>query len=288
MPLLPSRYEEPAEILPRLRDLARRAPGAVALRDGRLVGFLMAYLLDSFRGHRGVFSPEWAHAEDPAASGQIYEALYASLSQRWVARGYTLHGLSLLAADVSGRERWHWLGFGLAAADAVRDLKPIGAAAAGLTVRRAGPADLPELARLDDGLHRHLVAAPIFLPLGDHAGYDELATELPDPAYAFWTAWDGEQAVAFIKFGPASDNACTIIRDPGTASITGAFTRPDVRGRGVAAALLERGLAWARAEGYTRCAVDFEPMNTPAARFWRTHFQIVCLSQLRYIDVRTG
>lgn len=285
VPSLPPCYEDVDELMPRLRDLARRAPGAVALRDGRLVGFLMAYLLDSFRGRRGVFSPEWANATDPSDGGRVAEALYASLAQGWVAAGYTLHGLSLFADDVAGRERWHWLGFGLAAADAVRDLRPLDAPASGLTLRRARRADLPELAGLDEGLHQHLVSAPIFLPLGAPPGHAELATELSDPAYAFWTAWDGDRAVAFIKFGPASDNACAIIRDPGTASITGAFTLPEARGRGVAAALLDRGLAWARERGYTRCAVDFEPMNPPAVSFWTAHFQLVCLSQLRSIDV---
>ncbi|NTU82747.1 MAG: GNAT family N-acetyltransferase [Chloroflexales bacterium] len=287
-PQLPPRYERPAELLPRLRDMARRAPGAVAMRDGRLVGFLAAYLLDSFRGHPGVFSPEWANGAEPSLSRPVYEALYAHMARQWAAAGYSLHGLSLFTDDMAASEAWRWLGFGLGAADGVRDLRPIGASTLGLAIRRAGPADLDQLDQLDEGLHRHLVAAPVFLPLGQPAGHDELAADLADPAYAFWTAWDGDRAVAFIKFGPASENACAVIHDSGTTSITGAFTRPEARGQGVAAALLDRGLAWAREAGYARCAVDFEPMNTPAARFWTAHFRLVCLSHLRYIDLQAG
>lgn len=285
-PQLPPRYEDPAELLPRLRDLARRAPGAAALRGGRLVGFLGGYLLDSFRGRPGAFSPEWANAAEPGESREVYEALYAHMCRLWVAGGRPAHALSLFADDAAAGEGWRWLGFGLAAADAVRDLSPIAAPDPGLAIARAGPADLGQLAALDDALHRHLMAAPVCLPLAEPEGHDELAADLADPAHAFWVARDGDEAVAFLKIGPATLNACAVIVDPGTASITGAYTRPDLRGRGVAAALLARGLAWAAEAGYARCSVDFEPMNTPAARFWLAHFQLVCLSHLRSLDLR--
>jgi GNAT superfamily N-acetyltransferase len=91
-----------------------------------------------------------------------------------------------------------------------------------------------------------------------------------------------------MRFGPASMNACAVIVDQGTTSITAAYTHPALRGRGVGAALLARGLAWARESGYTRCCVDFEPMNTPAARFWLAHFRLICLSHLRLIDARAA
>ena len=64
VPLLPSRYEDIDAILHMLRDLTE-APGVVAIRGSRLVGFLL------------------------------------------------------------GIEGWQWLGFGLAAVDGVRELKPV-------------------------------------------------------------------------------------------------------------------------------------------------------------------
>ncbi|MEI8165369.1 MAG: hypothetical protein WCG26_03285, partial [Chloroflexales bacterium] len=106
IPQLPPRYEEPAALLPRLRDMARRAPGAVAIHHGRLVGFLVAYLLDNFRGHRGVFSPEWANGIDPSAGGSIYERLYAHMAHQWAESSYTLHGLSLFANAAAACETW--------------------------------------------------------------------------------------------------------------------------------------------------------------------------------------
>lgn len=284
---LPPRYEDPAELLPRLRDMLRRAPGAAALRGGRLVGFLSGYLLEQFRGRPGVFCPEWANAAEPADSRAIYEALYASLCRVWVTSGHTVHAVSLLADDAAASEAWRWLGFGLGAADGARDLTPIAAPATGLAIRRAGPADLAQIATLDDGLTRHLMEAPVCLPLEAQETHEALEVELADQDYAFWAAWDGDEAVGYMRFGPASRNACAVIVDGGTSSITAAYTRPEARGRGVGAALLARGLDWAREAGYARCCVDFEPMNTPAARFWLEHFRLVCLSHLRFIDERT-
>lgn len=56
-------------------------------------------------------------------------------------------------------------------------------------------------------------------------------------------------------------NCCLIIRDEGTASITGAFTVEEARGQGVGAAVLARAIQWARDEGYCR------PSPTPCALF---------------------
>ena len=87
------------------------------------------------------------------------------------------------------------------------------------------------------------------------------------------------------NYRPASPTT-TGAGDEGTTSIMRAFTREGARGKGIATALLDRSLEWARAEGYERCAVDFEPMNYLAARFWMRHFQPVIYALVRQIDER--
>jgi GNAT superfamily N-acetyltransferase len=101
-----------------------------------------------------------------------------------------------------------------------------------------------------------------------------------------WLADHQGEAVAYMRLGPASEDACTIIRDDKTCSITGAFTSEKARGRGIATALLDRSLRWARAQAYERCAVDFEPMNPLATRFWLRHFEPVCYTLVRHVDER--
>ena len=85
---------------------------------------------------------------------------------------------------------------------------------------------------------------------------------------------------------PGNQRACLVIQDEKTISITSAFTSEAARGAGIATALLNRSLEWARTEGYERCAVDFEPMNSLAARFWPKYFRPVCYSLMRKVDER--
>jgi GNAT superfamily N-acetyltransferase len=127
---------------------------------------------------------------------------------------------------------------------------------------------------LEQGLRDHLAASPTFLRYPD-LERDELAAVLADPAVATLLAVDEQRPLAFLRIGPHSTDASTIIRDPGTASITRALTRADRRGEGVASALLDAALDWARANGYVRIAVDWESANLLANRFWPRHFNVV-------------
>ena len=153
-----------------------------------------------------------------------------------------------------------------------------------IDIRRATLEDLPLALPLWIGLDRHLAAAPTFLVRTEEASSARLAAWVADARNALWLAFRDGAAVACLGIGPASHDACTIIRDAGTASIVSAFTAEHARSDGIATALLDRALAWARTEGYVRCAVDFEAMNVLAARFWLRHFQPVGYSLGRTIN----
>jgi GNAT superfamily N-acetyltransferase len=87
---------------------------------------------------------------------------------------------------------------------------------------------------------------------------------------------------------PGEACECALLSDTKTVNISGAFTIEAARGRGVAALLLDHALAWARARGCERCSVDFETMNTLAARFWMRWFEPVSFSLVRSLDERSG
>ncbi len=285
---LPARYAQVSTVLPLLRDIAAARPGVAALRNGRLVGFLSAWLLPSFRGKRSVFSPEWANGAELEDSQRIYVQLYTHLAATWVADACFTHLISLLADDRKAIDCWHWLGFGMIAADAVRNLQPLQGRETDVHIRRAGLQDLAQLQALDGAMFRYMAAAPTFLVhdvVRDRAYYEKW---LLDPNKAVWLAVQDAETVAYMGLGPASDDACTIIRDDGTASISRAFTKQEARGAGIATALLNRSLQWAREAGYERCAVDFEPMNPLATRFWLRYFQPVCYSLVRHVDERVA
>ncbi len=273
-PLVPQRWTAPASISERLGPLVEENPALVAFAGGELVGYMTAMRFEWSQG-RWAFSPEWANAAIGADAVRVRQDLYAALANEWVADDRRAHFISLLPDDVTGREALGWLGFGVTNVDGLREVEPLGAVSGrGIDLVRAGPPDLDAVASLQDALREHLATTPLFMrfPETDH---DELAAKLADPAIATLLATDDKGPLAFIRIGPHSTDASTIIRDEGTASITGAFTRTDRRGQGVARVLLEAALAWARDSDYVRCAVDFESANLLASRFWPSHFQVV-------------
>jgi GNAT superfamily N-acetyltransferase len=288
VPCLPTRYQKPNNLLPMLNKLANRGPGAAAIRDGRLVGFLAGYVIPEFRGKRSTFSPEWANAAELEDSRRIYDEMYEHLSARWVADGCLVHLVSLLPDDRQAIEGWHWQGFGFIAADGIRGLTPVPDPPADPTaevdVRRGGPEQIEQVTGLIEGLRRHLAAAPTFLPLSETEETSVDEAWLADPAHVLWLAYRGSEAVGLMGLGPANPLACTLIRDVKTTSVLSAYTQRDARGKGIAAALLNQGLSWARTQGYQRCAVDWEPANILATRFWTRHFDPVSYTLVRHVD----
>jgi len=288
VPSLPSRYEDTSTLLPLIQNLASRAPGVAAIRHGQFAGFLLGMAISQFHGRRSVYSPEWANAADPDDSRRVYEEMYARLAARWVANGCFTHLLSILAHDRAGIESWHWLGFGLLGVDVVRDLSPAQGPSADVVMRRASLDDIKATMALEEALWRHLTSEPTFLAYVERNSARSQEEWLENPANALWLAYQGTEAVACIGIGPANPRACTIIRDEKTASIVRAFTLERARGQGIATALLNRSLDWARSEGYERCAVDFESMNILAAHFWTRHFEPISYALMRRVDERVA
>jgi GNAT superfamily N-acetyltransferase len=283
---LPSKYEEVGTLHSMLREFTRKAPGVAALRGGRLVGFLAGMVLPIFRGERSVLSPEWANGAELSESRRPYEEMYRELSPRWVANGCFTHVTVLMEADQDGLDAWQWLGFGLAAVDAVRGLEQVRAPNMDIRIRRGTVDDIEDASALGEALERHMASAPTYLAYDQRTRRQDYEDQLRDRANAIWLADDGAEAIASMGIGPANPDACTIIRDDKTASIVSAYTRVQARGRGIGSALLNQSLEWARSQGYERCAVDFEPMNIVAARFWTRHFEPICYALMRCVDER--
>lgn len=115
---------------------------------------------------------------------------------------------------------------------------------------------------------------------------ESLKKWLANPTYASWLAYVDGEAIAYIRIQRGNSDAAYIVNDKNTASIIGAFTKKDFRSSGIATALLNHAINWARSRGFQRCSVDFESQNIPGSRFWLKYFRPVCYSMIRHIDKR--
>jgi GNAT superfamily N-acetyltransferase len=279
-PLLPERWTDADACGALLSEIVRRGVGMVALADEHLVGYLAAWPGEG-RGDRWAYVPEigWGvDGSDDLANSRVIQDLYAGAAERWVAEDRRAHFIGVLAGEAE-EAAFAWLGFGRTVMDGIRSVEPVAAPPVpGVGVRRGEAADAATIAELEDGLRAHLAGSPVFFALGEPRSADEQRRCLADPAVATFVAEASGRAVGYLRIGPASDDASTVIRDPGTASITGAFTRPDRRRAGVATGLLAAAVAWAGQNRYVRVAVDFETANLLASRFWTREFTPVTFS----------
>jgi GNAT superfamily N-acetyltransferase len=282
VPVMPAAWTDPEHVARALAGLVDRGAGLAALDDDELVAFQAALTIDG-RGGRWVYTPDIGHAAPADPHGRLRAHLYAALAEDWLRGACAEHVVTVPADDEAALATYARLGFGHHVVDLVADLAPIrrGRLPGGVSIRRAGPADAASWADLDLGLRRHLEAAPVFLRPGPQPPIEVARRRLEDPAVATFLAERDGRAIAFLRIGPCATDVATIVRDPGTASVTGAFTRPEVRGLDVGSHLLAAAVAWAEAEGYRRWAVDHESANGEASRFWARHATPVTVSLSR-------
>ena len=162
-------------------------------------------------------------------------------------RGCLTHAISLYPDDAEAAEAWFRNGFGLIVVDGLRSLEPVAVeASAEVEIRQAGAADVDLVLPLSEGLERYLAGSPIFLPLLEKTTRADWEEWLAQPAHSLWLALHRGEAVAYLRAEPPSVGVTYLIVDDGTISITGAFTQPDWRGRGLSSALLNGLLGWAQ------------------------------------------
>ncbi len=214
--------------------------------------------------------------------------MYAHISSKWVAKGCFTHLVTVLAHDREMIDTLFWLGFGVVAVDALRGLHNVneGRPSPDVEIRRAGLDDLELVTSLSAEYQRYMAESPIYLAPEARAEKEYHEKWLSNPSNALWLASYEGEVVSYMKIGPFSEDAAYIISDEKTASITGAYTKEHLRGKGIGTALLNESLSWARSKGYERCAVDFEPENVLGSSFWLKHFKPICFSSSRQIDHR--
>jgi ribosomal protein S18 acetylase RimI-like enzyme len=282
-PLLSPRYEEPAATRKEVDLLWRTngASGAVALRDGRVTGYLIGAPRDNPVWGDNVFVEASGHAVEEA---EDVRDLYGRAAARWVDEGRTRHSVIAPAHDPALLDAWWRLSFGQQQAHGIQEV-PAGTEVVepdGYEIRGPREDEIEQLIDVDLALPDHQRLSPVF---GGHDSYSR------DDSRQEWleTFASGEETILIGATGGRPVACWALVpaersnehRGPGrpdhACHLAFAVTLPESRGSGIGVALTQAGFAWAAAEGYPTMITDWRVTNLLASRFWprrgfRTNF----------------
>jgi ribosomal protein S18 acetylase RimI-like enzyme len=273
-PLLPATYEEAAAARAEVEALWRTdgASGAVALRDGEAVGFIVGIPKDEDVWGPNIWVDPAGHAvEEP----EDVRDLYAFAAARWVDEGRARHYAIVPASEAPLVEAWFRLSFGQQQAYGYQEVRQPAAAPlpGGFEIRKPVESEIDELLELDLALPRHQQASPVFSPRSLPTE-EEIRREWID------TLTHGEEEV-LIGYRDGRPVACwsyvaaEVSRHFGGLTLPEhacylafAVTLPPARGAGIGVALTEAGFSWAAEQGYRAMVTDWRVTNLLASRFW--------------------
>jgi ribosomal protein S18 acetylase RimI-like enzyme len=269
------RHREAEQLLAESHDFAgevealwrgEEASGAVGLRDGRLVGYVLGIRKEARWGPNVWVDPA-GHAAEAA---EDVRDLYAAAASRWVDEGRTRHYVVAPASDEPLLDSWSRLSFGRQHALAIRELPevewPDG-------VRLANEGDLDAIVDIAPVLPDHQDGSPVFgnAPRESEAELRaEIVEDLGNPEIANFLAEVDGRVVGNLVIAPTelSSTHAGVARVPGAAFLAYAATKPEARGLGTGVAMTNAGFAWARDHGFETMVTDWRETNLLASRFW--------------------
>jgi ribosomal protein S18 acetylase RimI-like enzyme len=272
-PLLPPRYEDPTEAAQEVVAAWRRpdASGAVAIRDGRLVGFLIGAPRDVEIWGDNVWVEAAGHAAEEA---EDVRDLYGGAAGIWFDEGRQRHYALVPAGEADLVDAWFRVGFGQQQAYAVREV-PSGLEPRppnGLEIRAPREEDIEALIAVDLALPAHQRSSPVFserpLPSEDEIR-SEWHSTLTDDEKVLIGVREG-RPVACWSFAAAglSVHYHGLMEPDRSCYLAFASTLPETRGSGVGVALTDAVLAAAAEQGYAAMVTDWRVTNLLASRFW--------------------
>ncbi len=268
-PLLPKRYEDPAAAAAEVEALAsaEAASGAVALRGGRVVGYILGIRKDDEVWGPNVWVEPAGHA---VAQAEDLRDLYGAVAEPWVEEGRVRHYTMAPAGDAALVDAWWRLSFGLQHAFGIRELPDV---AWPETVRPADEGDVEALIELSPVLPDHQARAPVFGFKRDETEEElraEILEDLAKPEIGDLVVERDGRVVGAFHVVPIelSGMHAGLARPDGAAYLSWAATLPDVRGSGAGVVLTEAAFAWARERGHATITTDWRVTNLLSSRFW--------------------
>jgi GNAT superfamily N-acetyltransferase len=245
------------------------ASGAVALQDGRAVGFLLGTRKDDRTWGANVWVEAAGYAADEP---EVVRDLYAYASQLWVGEGRTRHYALVPGLD-DQVDVWFRLSFG---AQQVHGIKEVDERMWPPGTRRADHGDVEALVALIPLVSRHQALAPVFSGINTDEDEDEdklramLAGELANDELGELVYERDGRVLAHFWIVPAESVSMHrgLAQPDGAACLEFGASLPAVRGSGAGLALTDAAFAWAHEQGYATMVTDWRATNLLASRFW--------------------
>jgi ribosomal protein S18 acetylase RimI-like enzyme len=269
-PLLPEAVDFRAEVE---GLLAREgASGAVALREGAAVGYLLGVRRDDEIWGPNIWVEASGHAVEEA---EVVRDLYAAIAGDWVEQGRTRHYALVPAADGTVVDAWFRVGFGGQHAHGIQKVPPQTEVAVpeGFEIREPSADEVEDLIDVDLALPEHQARAPVFstrpLPTREDSRKEWLETFAGDEEHILVGYLDGRPVAcwAFVPLERSGEHT-GLTRAENAAFLGFASTLPEARGSGIGVALTHAGFAWAAQQGYEVMVTDWRETNLLASRFW--------------------
>jgi GNAT superfamily N-acetyltransferase len=261
-PLLGESYDFRAEIDALWRG--EGASGAVATRDGRVVGYLLGIRNDDARWGPNVWVEPAGYAVEEV---EDIRDLYAAAAARWMGEGRMRQYVMAPTADAAAVDAC----FGLQHAHGIREVPDVPWPAG---VRLAAEGDIDALVGLSSLIVEHQARAPVFgISLPRESAEEiraEIIGDLVNPDLGDLVAEQNGRIVGAFQLAPVelSNMHAGLARPEGAVLLSWAATKPEVRGSGAGVALTEASFAWAREHGYKTMVTDWRETNLLSSRFW--------------------
>jgi GNAT superfamily N-acetyltransferase len=282
-PLLPSRaLDEPSWIYNVLQSKLANL-SVVVLEQNNVLAYMVTGDQYLWKGQQAAIVLEYCHSAIVAKKQELYQRMYMYLSQKWLDHHIHLHLIRHFAHDTILQETLYLLGFGAILAERLRDCSTVDERSTATI--RVEP-DVDKLITLQTEHNRYYPKAPIFIE--KPTDKPEVLAELighTQQGDVFFVYDEQDEPAAYMIVGESTiGGEGFFLEQTNTAQIKSAYARPEIRGKGVGTALLQRALEWSHQQGYKRMFVEHETANFYGGNFWSRYFNPYLHSSMRYID----
>lgn len=281
--LLPSRaITEPNWIVQELTSTLAN-PGVTIIKEGTLVGFMCTTFFFKFKEQNAAIISEFAHSSIAEDKKNIYQLMYMTLAQQWIAQHVCLHLVVHFAHDITLSSTLFELGFGAVVVEQLRELSSLSDVKSYNIVLEK---DVRKLVDLDIEHRNYYRESPIFLlkAINREAVVSGLEKHVKS-GDVFFVYYENKEPGAYFVVGASADSAeGFLLRNTNTAQVKGAYAKIHLRNMGIGKALLQRSIEWATDNKYERLFVEHETANYYGGKFWNHFFTPYVYASMRYID----